>query len=192
MTNEPNKYAEALDEIFKTMCHTQEFPSGKETYQGRITLEQYNLIREALTRAQNRAQAEPQDAAGRGDPVSLYRQGKEAANYLIRELNYSDMDSPNGHSGGGAAHAELLDVLDKLARAAQNPVKAVVKRDTEPTLADLDFIKKYDTAMNYLNTKPDRDPERLIALETIIQAAAKYRSIMAEKLVDYLELTEGK
>lgn len=39
----------ALDAIFLTICQTTTWPSGEECQQGRITLEQYNIIRAALT-----------------------------------------------------------------------------------------------------------------------------------------------
>ncbi len=47
----PNDELKALDDIFKTICPTMTWPSGMECQQGRITLEQYNIIRAAIIRS---------------------------------------------------------------------------------------------------------------------------------------------
>jgi hypothetical protein len=44
-----NEALKAMDEIFLTICHTTTYPSGEDRQQGRITLEQYETIRRALT-----------------------------------------------------------------------------------------------------------------------------------------------
>jgi len=38
----------ALEDIFKTICPTKTFPSGVENHQGRITLEQFNILRAVI------------------------------------------------------------------------------------------------------------------------------------------------
>lgn len=65
---------------------------------------------------------QPSDESRARALVELCVKGKEAANYLIRELNFADMDTPD-FAGAGAqhAHAELLDILDKLGHAALAP-----------------------------------------------------------------------